>query len=465
MKETNPIEQRIEALADKWNDLKEQKDVRIVRMHAKEEEMQMIDAFVWYMLGLDSLIDDIAFILDPLFTDVETYSGRLLHSLASCIQEWNELPKEEGVEFVPVNWEPDMQLFDKKNASKLFVANFNNLAEALSLEDGLFTVAILTFPHVQKRDKEVCEWLENVIKTGISPSVRFLVIDTLEYPVFDKLAYNYPKQIYTLIPDLDMDNVMSQVAAMGDPADPSTPYRIAFVNMMNAMGKEEHGKARKEGETCIRIAKENESHDPHWGIQVVVVNLALANDRLKTKEYDKAVNYTNKAIEAADALLDKLDPAVANSVSGQAYMTKASVYCYPKEWKKAVPCYFAAAGRYEKANNKIMAIEAYRMAGFCSAKSWGDDATEYLVKGFRLGESVDTESLKASTYSVLIKQLLGKPYDEYISYEEIDRVASGIYGKDWEEVIHRMWKQAPDVETGYADAISVTDVPPVRANA
>ena len=460
MKESNPVEQRIEALADRWNDAKEvSKDIRVIRIHAKEDETEMIDAFFWYMVGLDNLIDDIAFILDPLFTDAETYSLQLLRALESCIKEWNELPKAEAIDFVEVEWKPDMAPADKKNASRLFVSNFNRLAQSLDLEEGVFTVATLTFPHDPAKAKEVQAWLSKAIEAGIAPNVRFLVLDTEEYPLFQKVADMYSEQVYTLVPALDMDNVMSQVAAMGDPSDPSTPYRIAFVNMMNAMGKNKAKEALKEGWTCIRIAKENETRDPNWGVQVVVVNLALANDQLKTKSYDKAQQFADRAVEAADALTEKLDPAVVNSVSGQAFMTKAAIYCYPKEWGKAVPFYVQAAEKYEKANNKIMAIEAFRMAGFCSAKSWGDHTVEYLVKGFLIGEHVDKESLQASTWPVLIRQLLDKSYRDYISYEEIDRIASGIYGENWEETVKRLWKASPDAEAVFADATSVTDVP------
>lgn len=460
MKETNPIEQRIESMADKWKDAIELKNVRIIRIQSKADEDQMVDAFIWYMLGLDSLIDDIAFILDPLFTDEQVYSSHLLKSLDACIREWNEIPKEEGIEFVQVKWKPDMELEDKKNPAALFVRNFNRLAESLNLEDGRFTVATLTVPHDPKREKEIRSWMENALKAGISSKVRFLVIDTFEHPVYSQLAGAYPKQVYTIVPDFDMDNVMSQVAAMGDPADPATPYRIAFVNMMNAMSKKDSKKARKEGETCIRIAKENEPRDPNWGIQVVVVYIALVNDELRAKDYEKAIKYTNQAIEAGESLSDQLDPLISSSMVAQAYMTKASVYCYPKEWKKAISEYLVAAEWYTRANNMIMAIEAYRMAGFCAAKSWtNDNATEYLAKGFLLGEQVNPETLKASTYSALIKQLLSKNYSKYITYDEIDRIASSVYGDNWEETIDKIWKESPDVEARYSDAISMTDVP------
>ena len=445
MKESNPVEQRIEALADRWNDAKEAStDIRIIRILAKEKEARMVDAFIWYMVGLDNLVDDIAFILDPPFTDMDAYSLQLVEALEACIKTWNENLKGEGIDYVPVTWTPDLLLSDKKNAALLFVSNFNRLAQSLDLEEGVYAVAILLFPHDPAKVKELQAWLEHALKAEISPSVRLLLVDSEERPLFGKVSDMYSDKVFTLVPEIDVDNMLSHLAAMGDPSDPSTPYRFAFVNMMNAMGKEKHKEAQREGETCIRIAKENEAKDPNWGIQVVVVNIALANDCLKTQNFEKAHRYADRAVDAAAGLQDRVDPLVAFSVSAQACMTKASIYCYPKKWELAIPYYVMAAEKYEKANNRVMAIEAWRMAGFCSAKSWGQHTVEYLVKGFLLIEGADRESIKASTCSVLIRQLLDKRYSAFLSFEEIDRITSDVYGPNWEEVINRQWKESPD---------------------
>jgi hypothetical protein len=447
LKESNPVEQRIESLADKWKDAIDKRKGRIIRLHAKEEDEQMIDAFVWYMLGLDSLIDDIAFILDPLFTDEDTYSLRLLESLDTCIREWNELPKPEEINPVQVDWRPDLSLADKKNQAGLFVKNFNRLAETLDLEDGQYTVAILAVPVVEKWKKEINRWLENALEAGISSKVRILIMDTEESPVYDHLASRHPEEVIPIIPALDMDNVMSQVAAMGDPSDPATPYRIAFTNMMNAMGKKKSKAAIKEGETCIRIAGENTDRDPHWMIQTVVVNIALCNDRISVKDYKGALKRAEKAIEAALPVPEKLGDMVGMSILAQAFMNRGVMYCYPKKWENAIPDFISAAEYYIRANNLVVAIEAYRMAGFCASKSFrGEDAVHYLVTGFRLGEGINKETLKASTFSALIKQLINKNFREEISYEEIDKLASAVYGEDWEEIINRIWKKAPDLE-------------------
>lgn len=459
MKETNPIEQRIVALADRWKECIEVKNSRVVRLYHKEDENQMIDAFIWYMLGIDSSIDDIAFILDPLFTDIETYSEKLLSALSDIINEWNNTPKNAGIEDNHVNWKPDYNLADKENPASLFVRNFNMLSETLNLEKGKYTVATLLFPHINKKKKDVGKWMEYAIQEGISPRVKVLLSDTEEYPVFDRLNREYPEEVVRLIPKLDMDNVIKQLAAMGDPAAPSTPYRIAFVNMMAAMTKNNSREASKHGNTCIRIAKENSIINPHWAVQVVVVYMALANDRLKMKDEKGAGKQIDKAIEAAENLPDTLGKDVILPVTAQAYMTRGSISCYPKNWENALPDFSKAASLYSGARNTIMGIEAYRMAGFCAAKSVSsEEAVEYLAAGFRLARQANREALLASSFSALLKQLINKNYQEHLSYEEIAAFGEELYGEDWEDKINHIWKYSPDAELLYEETNSVTRI-------
>jgi hypothetical protein len=458
MKETNPVEQRIIALAEKWKETVSTKDARIIRLYYKQEEDQMVDAFVWYMLGTDSEIDDIAFILDPPFTDTETYSRQLLSSLDECIRQWNETTKKEGIEYIPVHWRPDYTLEDDKNPAALFVHNFNKLSKSLALDNDRYTVATLTFPHIPGKEKQVARWMEYAIKAGIDPEVRYFVMDTNEIPVFDDLSSTYSKQVIQLIPAFDMKNIMKQVAAMGDPSDPATPYRIAFVNMMNAIGENDFKTAEKEGKTCIDIATNHITHNPQWAVQVVVVNIALANAQTGQKEPEKAIKYAGLAIKAAVPLPETTGADMGYPVLGQSYMTRGAIHCYSKEWKEAVNDFAEAASSYGSVKNWLMAMEANRMAGFCAAKAWQDEeAVKFLSNGFRMAEHLDKNVLMTSTFPVLLKQLLSKDYDSRLKYEEIDTLASTVYGEQWREAIDRTWKHSPDVDTYYEGVSGVTD--------
>jgi len=443
-KETNPVEQRIIAFADKWKQAVEKKGGRIIRIKGKLEEVDMIDAFIWYMVGLDSSIDDIAFILDPSFSDVETYSDLLLDSLDAIMREWNESEKSEGFTFVPVSWKSDRSLKDKKNPASVFVRNFNQLATVLDLEKGRFAVATLTVPHTGKEKKEIREWMAFALEAGISSKVRYLVCDTEEYPLYDRLSDDYFEEVITLVPDFDMSNMLNQVAAMGDPGDPSTPYRISFVRMMDAMKKNREKQAIREGENCIRIADENQSKNPHWLVQVVVVNVALCQDQLRYKNYEKALTRANEAVKTAETLPEIMERGLGLSVLAQARMTRGSVHCFFKKWSAAITDFEVAGDLYKEVHNSVLALEAFRMAGFCSDKAGDFDSVDYLLKGYRLAITLDALLLKSSTFPLLVHQLLKKDYRKEIAYEEIDRFLTSVYGRDWEEVIEKINKKAPD---------------------
>lgn len=60
MQNTNPIEQRIELLADKWTEATYRQAGCIIRILAKPEEEEMVNSFFEYMLTLDSFVDEIA---------------------------------------------------------------------------------------------------------------------------------------------------------------------------------------------------------------------------------------------------------------------------------------------------------------------------------------------------------------------------------------------------------------------
>jgi len=444
VKESNPVQQRIEALADKWKEAIEVRKGRIIRLHCNKDELDMVDAFLWYMLGLDSLIDDIAFIIDPFFSGKEAYSRELLAMLEETIREWNETEKKPGIEYIPVDWKPDYSITDSGNPALPFVSNFNELALTLDLEDGRYTVAILPVPHAGM-EKEIAAWMESALQAGIAPNVRFLIVDTMENPFYAKLNSRYPEEIVTIVPDFDMSNMMKQVAAMGDPTDPSTPYRISFMNMMEEMKKNNEKKVIREGENCIRIASENAHNNPHWLVQIVVVNIALSNEQLKYKNYRKALQRSDKAVEAAETLPEIMQGGTGMAVVAQARMSRGSVHCFFKKWKEAISDFAVAGEAYNEARNPILALEAYRMAGFCCKRSWENDPLPYLLKGLRLVPRADKLAMQSGTLPILLKQLLEENYKEEITYEEINEIVSPVLGENWPETVKNILK-APDVE-------------------
>jgi hypothetical protein len=145
-------------------------------------------------------------------------------------------------------------------------------------------------------------------------------------------------------------------------------------------------------------------------------------------------------------------------VLGQSYMTRGSIHCYSKDWKDAKYDFSEAAACYGNVKNWLMGMEANRMAGFSAAKTLQDgEAAKFLSNGFRMAENLDKNVLATSTFPVLLKQLLSKEYKDQLKYEEIDALASSVYGDEWREAIDRTWKHSPDVNTYYEGVSGVTD--------
>jgi tetratricopeptide (TPR) repeat protein len=434
--QTNPIQQRMEFLADEWNDLPKT-EYKIIRTLIERTDYDMLDAFYWYMLGIDSPINDIAIIFETEFMGYDYFGTNLIRELEGTVQLWNQIEISEGINKVAIEWMPDYSLSEKDEVA-VFVDNINALAASMNLPKGRLLVANLLTPH-NDRGKELQKWVSDLAGKNISPQVKILLTDYADTTLFEDAIYF--GNMYTWMPKIDSGNAISQVAAMGDPLAPDTEYRFRMINMMNAIGKNEHKKAIKEGGKCLAIANANADKDPYWISQAVVINIVLCNEEYRNNNESKAFEYADKAIA-----MGRLAPATMGRQTGcavyaQALANKGSLYCYTKKWKEARPLFELAASNFEQSNLNTSALEIYRMAGYCAAKNGNSDiALDNLVKGFKVGERMDDKELRSGTFSLLTVQLLKEDYTEYISEEELDKKACAVFGEDWRNEITKTWK-------------------------
>lgn len=436
--QTNPVQQRMEYLADQWNDLPKIK-YKIIRTLIERTDYDMLDAFYWYMLGIDSPVNDISIIFETEFIEYDFFGTNLIRELEGTVRLWNQTEFSGGVNKVSINWTPDYSLSEKDEAG-LFINNINTLAESLNLPKGRLLITNLLTPH-NNRGKKLGKWISDLVEKKFSPQVKVILTDYTDKPVFDELEYRYPSDIYTWEPHIDTGNVMSQVAAMGNPLAPDTEYRFRLINMMTAIGKNEHKKAVGAGEKCLEIANANADKDPYWISQVVVVHIALSNEEFKNKNEEKAFERADKAIHMGSLAPEVMGQQIGGAVFAQALINKGALFCFKKKWKEATPLFGLAAANYEKAHLHVAALESYRMTGYCAAKSGNPDiALENLVKGFQVSKHMENKELRSGTFSLLIVQLLKENYKEFIPEEDLEEKAQAVFGKDWREEIKKTWK-------------------------
>lgn len=453
-KESNPIQQRMDLLVEKWAAVVARPGVSVVRILARDNEKDMVNTFYTYLLGVDTGNHDIPVIFESIYHYDEQYTTALLAELEGVLHVWNNASKAQlRFETEPIRWEPDYNLVQKDNPAFRFVANMNRLAAHLNLAEECYLVAALRVTFTQA--KSFTNWLSHALRAGIDAKFKIVVDDSVADPFYAKLANQYPEQIATLQPELDMDQAMQQIAAMGNPNDPGVQYRQAFVRLTQAIEKRKEKEAEKHAASCLQIAIGNLKVNPYWIGQVIAVYAALANDQIGYKNYSKAIGYSTLGVQAAEkarALIK--DAYICRKFIAQAVMLRGSLYTVTKAWEKAVEDFTAAAEHYTGTQDYIMALEAFRMAGFVNYKSGNADAAaRALAAAIRMGKQLPPHTIRFTTFAGVVELLMELNHFKYISLAEVETVARSVYGDAWLQEI-RNWKN-PHYEP-VADAARVT---------
>lgn len=455
-KESNPIQQRMDLLVERWETAVAQPGINVVRIHAEDNEKDMVDTFYTYLLGVDTTNHDIPIIFESIYHNGEQYSRDLLKELEELLTLWNNSNKDQlTIKTGAIDWKPDYGLVKRDNPAFLFIENMNRLATYLDLEKGSYLVAALRVSFTEV--KSFTYWLHFALEAGMNPKFKMVVDDSFSNPFFEKISDKYPDKIITLKPRLDMENAMQQVAAMGNPNDPAVQYRQAYVKLMQAIEKRKEIDAEKYAAACIEIALKNLKKNAYWIGQIIAIYAALANDQIGYKNYKKATGYSELGVQAAQKSQELIpDEYVYRKFIAQAVMLRAALYTVQKEWEKAIVDFSMAAENYAYTNDLILAMEAYRMVALSNKKfSNTDAACKALTSALHISGQIPPDTLKFTTFPGIIELLLGLNHSKYISQEDVKTAAQSVYGDDWmKEILN--WK-TPHYEP-------VNDLSEVRAS-
>ncbi|MFD2909224.1 hypothetical protein ACFSX9_10850 [Flavobacterium ardleyense] len=437
IKESNPIQQRIEQLGEKWEDTKDDTNIKLVRLLYEKNEEEMMDCFFNYMLGVDTDVDDIPVKFETLFTDQASFSTDLVTELAEVIEVWNASNKGEGIEDFKIDFVLDNQYEKHPNKALHFIHNFSNCIDLLGLEEDQYGVAIITDTYSEP--SKLKQWLKDALKVIDSKKVRILIAEENSFPIhFDDFDENN-KKVVTIVCDLEMDKAIEQVAAMGDPRDPATSFRVEFTKMYQAIEKRKKAETEKHGNNCIGIALKNAEKDPYWITQIVTVYTALSNDQIGHKDFKKAIKFADLAVTAAQKCEGQIDDEISLRLVGQTLLYRGSLFCQEKEWFNASTDFTKSEESYTKCRDVVMGIESCRMAAYAFNKiGYSKEAAGYLTKGFEISEHATPEVVKASSFPLLINALM-KTGGVSLSIERIENHLQTIYGDGWKEYIANIY--------------------------
>ena len=438
MSTQNPIQERVDMLLEKWTTAINTPGIRLVRILAAHDEREMVSDFFEYMLALDSKQEDFVLVLSEPYTTYAGYEKDLLEEIEEEIKLWNTSKLPEGVPFEQIEWNADYSLGSDKNVTQLLVKNLNQLADYLIPDRDMKMSVILRMPNIDSR--QACMWLNDLLKVPTVPHLVFGVSDSVSNKLFDEISYK--PEVFNIFPELDMDGAMEQLASLGNPNEPETPYRIALVKLMNSVKERKEKETMQYAKECLGIASTELKKNLNWLVQIVTVYTVLYNDQVGYKNYDEAIYFADKAVESALLTEDAIEPEMSLRLIGQTHTGRGALFSLKKNWDKALEDYQKANQAYQSCNDHVMTSETYRLCGWTSEKIGNQAlANQYYLDAYPLVHKLAPDLLKGSTFPLILKKLANSTErQKHISNQQMDDDLVPIWGENWRQEIENYGK-------------------------
>lgn len=428
--ESNPIQQRAEEFELKYLELSYTQTFTFLVFRTALDDWEMIETFYDYMIAMDNEIEDVVFVFKSPLLQVNTYSKALVEELFMSTFLWNYADKPKEIEANYIPWTMDLTASSTSNVAELFVSNINAFCESVEFEEDSHCVCVLDY---QSKDaKYILHWLKELTKLELHPRIRLVLSDTFERPVFNELKNYAPKSTQILSHHFGLAQAIKEVAAMGDPEAPDTKYRYHLVQLYEAIDKKQDKAIDKHATKCLAIAEHNKNENANWHVQKVMVYCALATSEFGKKQFKKAIHYIDQGILILQEIVGLLPEELLENLAGQTHLFRGSLLMMVKKSKRAIEDFKRGEAYYAHRQDHLMQVEAFRLLAIAADKE-GDKQLRYeaLNQGIRLGVNLNESLAQASTYRLLIKEVLDSRYTDYISDTELDTIIRPLLGEQW----------------------------------
>lgn len=434
----NPIQQRIDTLVEKWTVAINTPGIKIVRVLGEHDDEDMLNTLFEYMLAVDSDQEDFVMVLQEPFSNHFEYGKHLLEEIEEEINLWNTSKLPEGFPFDSIEWKPDYSLGNTHNVTSLLVENLNNFANYLIPEQNIKVSIVIRMYDVGEKAAHM--WLNELLRNETAPHLVFGISDLKTNDVFDKISRE--QEVYTLHPELNMDEAMEQLTALGDPTAKETPYRISLVKLMNGVKNRKPKEVSEHSKNCLTIAVEELKNDPNWLAQIVTVYTILYNDQVGCKDYDRGIFFADKAVETALLTPKLMAPEMSHRLIGQTHIGRGALYTIKKEWETAKDDFQVAKEAYHECEDYIMETESYRLCGWTNEKLGASyEADHEYIEAYGLLNKLPPELIKGSTYALIVQKLMhSTERHKHISDKQMNDDLTPIWGGDWRMEINNAGK-------------------------
>jgi hypothetical protein len=391
----NAIERRLAHLEERWDAFARDPDARLLRWSAPDDDLPLVDAFFTVQCEGRGEVADCFVRLDAPFADPATHGAVLTAALAAYHADARDALAAAGH---PAAWSPPAPRPDGDDASAFAraCASFQAAHAGLGL-----LLAVVLAPGAIADDAAWNAWLGRLVRAEPAAPVRFVVAEVAEAPRLDALAAAEPVRVRTDRLALDMAGARLALARAADRGDAASAFRLEYLALTAAAGRSELQAARGHADRALAVATRE-----GWPAMQVAVHLALGSAFLGAGLADDALAACRAAGASARAAAGAGDPA-ANALIVQSGLSEGAALVSAGRWGDAAAAYAAAAPVATDAADHMLALEGWRMAAWCHART-GDLAAAWRCGWSALdaGERLDPGWRAASTLPVAGRALV-----------------------------------------------------------
>lgn len=424
----NAIERRIDLLGELWNEFAENPEPRFLRWLTDGDGAGMIDAFLEVQNGEGGDIPDLFLRFNTPFDDPESHGFRLIEAFQAMYEESREVLAEEGIDDNWVCPEPRDGTSDIEALVNVCVS-FREHYEGLMLN-----LAIALLPDAISDPGDWQDWLGELVQAGLPETVRVTVVDRTEAPLLNELAESEPALVSTITPDLDMSGAMNELAKQAGGTGPGAEFRRLYVELTNLASKGDMELMNRKAEAALSIARQE-----NWPALQVAVHLLLAATHLGAGRTDDSIGAYRAGGEAAAEAQKQEDPSGGKLVV-QCRFGEASALMADKRYDEAALVYEQTGPVAEEGEDYFMALEAWRMAGYCHQQTGdSESAWQRWLRALDAAEKLD-ESVRQNSTLPYVGEGLLRLARSYPYKDEADKVRARmakLAGPDWEEKLQQ----------------------------
>jgi hypothetical protein len=420
-----PIVERLDQVTGQWADFAERPDARVLCWLLAPDEHAMIDAFVAVEdAPAASQTQDLFVPLKAPFSPGR-YGAALLAEFterAAALHRGLEDPERAAWQPPRTTGGPDPLPF--LQACQSFIEHYQ-LPGLLALV--LNPQEIADLPAFRA-------WLDLVARTALPklPKVRLVVRDDASAPALAPLVQAQPERVVAIPADLDMAAARLEISEdAGNLDKPGGQYRHAFVQMGNALGKQDLAAADEQAKVALAITACSSAEG--WHALAVPIHLAMGASLAGAGKNEEA-NRRYLAAETSAAEGEKAGDQACGKLRVQTRLCRGTLLIHAGAWQLAATLYAETVPLAVAVQDPGMIIDCHRLASFCRerAEQWAP-AWQHGVDGLACARTVDKAALASTQLAYLgvgLERLCKR--DQYSgAWKRIEQELVALLGPTW----------------------------------